>query len=147
MIVGSPVKNRRASDGEGHHDNEVGEEGEGAEDEVGLRSKAGFDDLHKQEDFSHSLWTLHPLGEVHSCLSCCYIEPMYQNIKKCFIGRAPKTFLRNPSVKFTELFYPKSTLRVGGYPLPGLRTEVEKFSTKIVIFHLKHCQRHNGPMG
>ena len=32
----SPVKYRRASNGEGHHDNEVGEEGEGAEDEMGL---------------------------------------------------------------------------------------------------------------
>ena len=60
MIVGSPVKNRRASDGEGHHDNEVCKEGEGAEDKVGLRSKAGLDDLQKQEDFSNNLWTWQP---------------------------------------------------------------------------------------
>ena len=68
MIVGSPVKNRRASDGEGHHDNEVGEEGEGAEDEVGLRSKAGLDDLQKQQDFTKSLRTWQPQQ-----VNCAYL--------------------------------------------------------------------------
>ena len=49
VILGSPVEDCRASNGEGHHDDEVGEEGKGAEDQVGLGSKAGLDDLHKHK--------------------------------------------------------------------------------------------------
>ena len=40
-----PVKNSSARDGEGHHDDEVGEESEGAEDEVRPLPEPGLDHL------------------------------------------------------------------------------------------------------
>ena len=40
-----PVEDRGAGDGEGHHDDEVGEEGEGAEHEVGVGPEPGLDHL------------------------------------------------------------------------------------------------------
>ena len=40
-----PVQDCSSGDGEGHHHDEVGEEGKGAEDQVGPGSEAGFDHL------------------------------------------------------------------------------------------------------
>jgi len=44
------VQDSCASDGEGHHHNQVGEEGKGAEHQVGAGSKSGLD--HLEESFS-----------------------------------------------------------------------------------------------
>ena len=40
-----PVQDGSSGNGEGHHDDEVGEEGKGAEDQMGPGSEAGFDHL------------------------------------------------------------------------------------------------------
>ena len=40
-----PVEYRSAGNGEGHHDDEVGEEGEGAEDQVGPLPESSLDHL------------------------------------------------------------------------------------------------------
>ena len=40
-----PVEDRGSSNGEGHHDDQVGEEGKGAEDQVGPGSKPSFNHL------------------------------------------------------------------------------------------------------
>jgi len=45
QISHKAVQDCSSGDGEGHHDDEVGEEGKGAEDQVGPGSKAGFDHL------------------------------------------------------------------------------------------------------
>ena len=40
-----PVKNSSSSNGQGHHDNQVGQEGKSAENKVGSFSKTSFDNL------------------------------------------------------------------------------------------------------
>ena len=40
-----PVEDRGSSNGEGHHDDQVGEEGKGAEDQVGPSSEPSFNHL------------------------------------------------------------------------------------------------------
>ena len=40
-----PVEDRSSSNGEGHHDDQVGEEGKGAEDQVGPSSEPSFNHL------------------------------------------------------------------------------------------------------
>ena len=87
----SPVEHCRASNGEGHHDNEVGEEGKGAEDEVGLWSKAGLDDLQKQEDFSYSLWTWRPQQ-----VKCIFA---------LFVGIQPIIWMRKMQKCLSSLFF------------------------------------------
>ena len=47
---GLPVEDGCPCDGEGHHHDEVGEEGEGAEHEVGHPTKPSLDHLPKIED-------------------------------------------------------------------------------------------------
>ena len=40
-----PVENSSSSNGQGHHDNQVGQEGKSAEHKVGTFSKTSFDNL------------------------------------------------------------------------------------------------------
>ena len=46
MPSNEPVKDGGAGDGEGHHDNQVCQEGEGAEHKVSARPEPGLDYLH-----------------------------------------------------------------------------------------------------
>ena len=58
-----PVKNSSASNGEGHHDNQVGEEGKGAEDKVSPLPESSLD--HLKEKSSKLVKTIMNLGFVN----------------------------------------------------------------------------------
>ena len=73
-----PVEYRSAGNGEGHHDDEVGEEGEGAEDQVGLGSKPGLDDLHKQNILLKAFGPCNHLVKCSTVALFVATEPIYE---------------------------------------------------------------------
>ena len=63
VCISLPVKNSSASNGEGHHDNQVGEEGKGAEYKVGPLPESSLD--HLKEKSSKLVKTIMNLGFIN----------------------------------------------------------------------------------